>query len=134
MISVIWGPYAWKFLEAVVLEYPNCPTVVDKQNMHEFIVVFGRNLPCVKCRDHFKKFIEGNPIVLDSKKDLLIWVIDLHNSVNKELGKPVLTHEDALTKILQKNNHNYKNIIIGILVLIIVFLILFFSSCRINTI
>ena len=55
-------------------------------------------LPCAICREHYKTYLANNPLTpfLDSRKDLLKWTIDNHNSVNKMLGKPEWTEEEVI--------------------------------------
>ena len=69
------------------------------------------------------------PIQADSKLELVWWTIDLHNLVNKSTGKPILSREEALQKIISmyteypNNPEAYELLYIGILInLIIIFL------------
>ena len=56
-------------------------------------------LPCAICREHYKQHLAKNPLTpfLDSRKDLLKWTIDIHNKVNKKLGKPEWTEVEVIT-------------------------------------
>lgn len=99
----IWGPATWTLLHSITLEYPESPTTEDKENIKNFINCFGKVLPCEKCRINFKSHIEEIPLnddVLNSRKNLIKWMIDVHNSVNKMNGKKELTYHDALKNIL----------------------------------
>lgn len=127
----IWGPTTWTLLHSITLEYPENPTDDDKDNIKNFINCFGKVLPCEKCRINFKSHIEEIPLndtVLNSRKNFIKWMIDIHNSVNKLNGKKELTYHDALKTILISYNNNNnttdnKNIIIIALTIIIVILI-----------
>jgi len=132
----IWGPATWTLLHSITLAYPESPTTEDKENIKNFINSFGKVIPCEKCRINFKSHTEEIPLnddVLNSRKNFIKWMIDIHNSVNKMNGKKVLTYHDALKNILMTYNNNNsinsnwstnKNIIIITLTIIIVILVI----------
>lgn len=95
----VWGSHAWSLLHCIVMTYPLRPTPQKQKEMKEFIYSFGKVLPCKLCRKNFHHYIQKNPVVVDTRAKLRDWVIDLHNSVNQRLGKPVLTHSQALKEI-----------------------------------
>jgi len=100
----IWGPHAWIFLHSITLEYPDYPTYEDKQNMTTFINSLKHVLPCHKCRINFNEHLNKYPLtdnILNSKPNLIKWLIDIHNSVNKITNKKELSHEEALTQLLK---------------------------------
>lgn len=127
----IWGPATWTLLHCITLEYPENPKIEDKENVKNFIKYFGKVIPCEKCKINFKSHIEEIPLndnVLSSRKNLIKWMIDIHNSVNKINGKKELTYHDALKNILiacnnTNNLSNNKNIIIIIMTIIILILV-----------
>ena len=55
-------------------------------------------IPCPICREHYSQFLQQTPISpsLDRREDLFKWTIDLHNSVNKQLGKPRFTESESI--------------------------------------
>ena len=55
-------------------------------------------LPCDKCAENYKQNLIENPIDnhMESREDLMKWVVDIHNSVNKELNKEVLDYDTAI--------------------------------------
>lgn len=108
----IWGPHAWIMLHSITLGYPDNPSQNDKINMLNFINSLSYVLPCEKCRINLSKHLQSHRLddnVLSSRKNLVNWMIDIHNEVNRENNKPILTHEEALTKILEPYNHNTNN-------------------------
>ena len=124
----IWGPHAWIFLHSITLEYPDHPTNEDKQNMTNFINALKYVLPCHKCKINFNDHLQSHPLtnnILSSKSNLIKWLIDIHNSVNKLTNKKELTYEAALAQLLQLYDHkpNYVYLYIGISLLIITFCI-----------
>jgi hypothetical protein len=104
-----WGPYGWKFMHMVALAYPNSPTNEDKENYKTFFTILGNVLPCQLCADHYKQNLINFPLtdyILSSRDTLLKWTIDIHNEVNKSIGKKILDYDEAITLI--KNNYEDK--------------------------
>lgn len=94
----VWGPFYWHTIHIVALGYPKNPTYTDKKCAKEFYESFAFLLPCDVCKKHYREHLSANPLTpfLDSRKDLLKWTIDIHNSVNKALGKPIWTEEEVI--------------------------------------
>ena len=66
----IWGPNAWIFLHTITLNYPNNPTMYDKQNYKNFFVNLHSILPCDWCSKNYKHHLQKYPIdnYLNTKK------------------------------------------------------------------
>ena len=82
----IWGPNGWFFCDSICLSYPNNPTKKQKEQYNNFFNSLEYVLPCMKCRIHFKEFIERFPLndhILSHKKYLIMWLLHAHNNVNK---------------------------------------------------
>ena len=108
----IWGPHAWMFLHSITLEYPEEPTEQDKQDMIIFIKAVGNVLPCKKCRDNFKTHVQKYPLdnaALSSRKNLVKWLIDIHNCVNGIKKCRELSYEEALNTLLENYSDNSEN-------------------------
>lgn len=58
----IWGPPAWKFIDAVVSSYPVRANNNDKIWMMNFLYVIADALPCASCRANYKNFIALYPV------------------------------------------------------------------------
>ena len=100
----IWGPHAWLFLHSITLEYPDKPSEQDKRDMIDFINSLGKVLPCMKCRNNFKTHLQKYPLdnkALESKKNLVKWLIDIHNCVNGVKKCKELSYDDALNELLK---------------------------------
>ena len=95
----VWGPFFWHTIHIVALGYPKNPTYTDKKCAKEFYESLVNLLPCSVCRDHYREHLVQNPITpfLDSRTDLIKWTIEIHNKVNKTLGKKEWTLEQVLT-------------------------------------
>jgi len=94
MHSRIWGKYIWKMLHTYSYLYPENLTNEMKEMTKKFILDVQKILPCPICRNHFKSKINSSGFkFINSKKDLIKWIWEVHNEVNKGLGKPNYTKE-----------------------------------------
>jgi len=95
----VWGPFFWHTMHIVALGYSKNPTYTDKKCAKEFYESLAFLLPCSICREHYKEYLQEKPIstFLDSRTDLIKWTIQIHNKVNKMLGKPEWTLEEVLS-------------------------------------
>lgn len=96
----IWGPYLWFTLHTITLSYPDNPSYEIKRQFNDFFVGLQNVIPCPKCREHYKNHILNYPIssALDSKQHLVTWLFNLHNIVNKSLGKKEIKFEEFQEK------------------------------------
>ena len=93
----VWGNHAWKFLHCCAMAYEPSP-----ENAAAFKQMFDSlqvTLPCAKCRDNFSHELQTHPLddALQSKEALNRWLTNLHNSVNRRLGKREIKYEDVLS-------------------------------------
>jgi len=125
----IWGPPAWTFLHTVTYNYPENPTDDDKRNFYNFFMNLQHVLPCEKCKAHYTENIQKYDLSenLDSKHDLVQWLIDIHNDVNKNNDKPVWSYEKVYNKYQKMFNpsNTINNIIIFIIISIVLILLFF---------
>jgi hypothetical protein len=90
MMTSVWGPAAWHLLHTISFNYPVHPTHDDKRHYREFILSFGKVLPCGKCRENFKNTLERMPVtndVMSSRECFSKFIYRLHNDVNARLKK-----------------------------------------------
>jgi hypothetical protein len=85
-------------MHLVALGYPTEPTYAEKRAAKEFFESFTHLIPCPTCKLHYADHLKEMPITpsLDTRKDLFKWTIDMHNLVNKDLGKPQYTEADSI--------------------------------------
>ena len=93
-----WGPFFWHTMHILALGYPNTPTYAEKRAAKEFFESLQHLIPCPVCRQHYTDYLKENPLTpsLDTRKDLFTWTINLHNTVNKQLGKPEFTEMESI--------------------------------------
>ena len=94
----VWGPKFWFSLHSVSMTYPFYPDEADKHRYKSFYELLEYVLPCVLCRVNYSKNIRSHPIDkhLQDRKSLVNWVLDVHNMVNVENGKPTMTLNELL--------------------------------------
>jgi hypothetical protein len=126
----IWGPPGWKFLHYVTFAYPDKPTFDDKENYKTFFNSVGTILPCASCRgnynSHLKKFPLDNT-VLSSRQNIVLWLINIHNEVNKMYGKKIFTYDDVV-KIYFPKPFDYSQYYPIILVLVIIIICIIYKK------
>jgi hypothetical protein len=123
----LWGPHGWAFLHYITLSYPDKPTQQDKNNIITFFNSVGNVLPCEKCRynfdSHLKKFPLDNNTV-NSRYNLVNWLVNIHNEVNLMNGKKTVSFDESVQIYLNKNN-KFKWDTLIVYVFIIAFIIYF---------
>jgi hypothetical protein len=90
MLTGIWGPGMWHYLHTMSFNYPVHPTVEEKNHYRDFILSLEYVLPCGKCRKNLKKNFKKLPLKLEdmkSRKTFSTYIYNLHEVVNKMLGK-----------------------------------------------
>lgn len=93
-----WGASGWKFLHSITFQYPLKPSVNDKAHYKEFFNSLKYTLPCEKCSYHYMNHLRKYPIdgALESRDQLVRWLINVHNEVNKSLGKREYKYEEVI--------------------------------------
>ena len=96
----IWGPHLWFSLHTISFTYPLKPTPSDMNNYKIFYESLQNVIPCNICKKNYIRHLKEHPIGphLNSRKDLVYWVIDMHNMVNAETGKKILSYDNVLKK------------------------------------
>lgn len=94
----IWGPKFWFSLHSISMTYPYDPDEEDKKRYKSFYELLEYVLPCALCRINYSKNLKNYPIDrhLKNRKSLVYWVVDVHNMVNVENGKPTLTYSEVI--------------------------------------
>jgi len=102
-----WGPPLWRILHTYAERLGQYSSGILLQDERRAWINFIRSveatLPCVKCRDHFRRWRREHPVedanlyVGDSLRSWAReWLFNLHNEVNTENGKPCPTLEEII--------------------------------------
>ena len=81
------GNRTWSFLHTMAAYYPKKPNDSQKGDMQQFIVLFSKFFPCKSCAEDFQRDLKDNPPNVASRESLSVWFCDMHNIVNKKIGK-----------------------------------------------
>ena len=100
----LWGSEGWYFIHFVALNYPMNPSENDKKRYLQFFQSLEHTLPCEGCAYNFGEKIKKYPPRLENRESLFKWTVDMHNSVNRENGKPEITYEKALKEISNRKD------------------------------
>jgi len=126
-----WGPHAWIFLHSITLNYPKEPTNKDKEIYTKFFKDLQFFIPCDKCSYNYNRHLDDYPIkdALETRETMVQWLINIHNKVNKDLGKPTYTYDQVINEYtyklfnLERDDTMVYKIIIVCLIIIILCLI-----------
>jgi hypothetical protein len=126
----VWGEHGWAFLHYITFAYPDKPTKNEKESMKQLLLSLQYTLPCRKCRVHYQNNLKYLPLtekILSNRKNLIMWLLALHNKVNLQLGKKQISYNNLLQRYLNKNNNKnkYLNIIKMLFVIILIISIIF---------
>ncbi len=96
----IWGSHLWFSLHTMSFNYPLEPTKEDKESYKRFFVNLRDVIPCSVCKKNYIRHLNEHPIdgYLKNRKSLVYWVIDMHNMVNGEIGKKILSYDIVIKK------------------------------------
>ncbi|XP_074601373.1 evr1_Alr domain-containing protein Alr [Brevipalpus obovatus] len=81
------GRAGWSLLHTIAAYYPDEPEERDKKEMSSFLQSFSKVYPCPECAQDMQKDIAQDPPKLTDHQSFSRWLCDLHNKVNKKLGK-----------------------------------------------
>ena len=80
----------WTLLHMISGSFPEELTAEDRQKWNTFFVLFGQFYPCKVCSSHFLTMLkEVKPFSGSTKDELMRFVCELHNRVNRRLNHPV---------------------------------------------
>ena len=102
MSPKIWGPHAWFTLHSISMALPNKVPKETQKDILDFMRSFGGLIPCNTCKVNYKRHLSKElPPLKDNvqTRELFAkWLIDLHNVVNREIGKPEMSYEAVVEK------------------------------------
>lgn len=84
-----WGKGFWESIHFASCDYPEHPDEKEKVAFKSFFSSLQYVLPCENCREHYTTYWNEHPIdnFLETGQRLREWTLQLHNHVNKRLGK-----------------------------------------------
>jgi hypothetical protein len=123
----VFGPCFWKTIHYICIGAPKQLSIEDKRYYKLFFNNLQYWIPCDICSEHYEKNVKK--IDIDkylNENRLFEFSVDLHNIVNKMLGKREWSIDEAyqIYKFNNINNNNTFHIIIEVILGIIVILLL----------
>lgn len=96
-MNTVWGPKVWAILHRLSF-YSNRKDICAAWK--QFLKVLSNTIPCALCRKHMKEYLIRYPLVFNDmnnnniiRNNLVVWLYDFHNHVNKSLGKEIFPFE-----------------------------------------
>lgn len=85
-----WGPYMWGAIHLIALGAPDEIDTATKTAYAMFFQQLPYILPCATCARHLQENLANSPVEshLHGRETLFAWSVQLHNTVNRQLGKP----------------------------------------------
>lgn len=90
MMTSVWGPPMWHILHTISFNYPINPTEEQKKHYYKFYKNLKNILPCRYCRENLANNLKTHKLdksIMKNRETLSRWVFELHEMVNKMLGK-----------------------------------------------
>lgn len=99
--KTFWGPMIWGSMHSMAISFEKTQKgqpPLTRYAFENFITSIAFLLPCPECRNHFIDNLKLNALTdsdFESNVALFKWTWQLHNTVNKMLGKKEISFADA---------------------------------------
>lgn len=91
-----WGNISWILMHSLAQKVTENKFINCKQILIRIIFDICSNLPCPDCREHAIKLLKTSNIhKISNKKQLISFLCEFHNIVNKKLKKPTKRIEEV---------------------------------------
>jgi len=103
MGPAVWGPIFWTTMHIVTIGYPSFPTEEEQKAVVNFFESLQFMIPCPICKEHYKENLKTSPLtseVVGDKQKLIRWLFDMHNTINKQLGKSEISWREFIYSIV----------------------------------
>jgi len=97
-----WFKHYWYVFHMAAIMAPAEPSDEDREYYRVFYNVFGHSIPCeTECQpDYFRIIHSVFPFRYGNADELWMWSVDVHNEVNRKLGKRPVSYDFARQMIL----------------------------------
>ncbi|EKG01923.1 2Fe-2S iron-sulfur cluster binding domain containing protein, putative [Trypanosoma cruzi] len=83
------GHAGWDVLHTAGAVYPYKPSPLQQEAFRSFLYSWSHVYACSHCSYHMRRYLKRNPPVVTDKLALNRYLCEFHNTVNKNLAKPV---------------------------------------------
>jgi hypothetical protein len=87
------GIHTWTVLHSIAASYANYPNETEKRNFERFFNGLMHIYPSHS--SIMQKIIENTPLEHNSREELVYYICDIHNQMNKALGKKKFSCKNA---------------------------------------
>ncbi len=94
----VWGPKLWEVMHTFSFAYQPNPSNNEKQAAFNFYTSLGPLIPCKTCSQHCLEYLRDNPPRVNTRDELILWVFNFHNEVNRRLGKRLYTKQELFDR------------------------------------
>ena len=98
------GRSYWGVIHNTAAVYPDNPTEEQKQNAEFFYKYLIENFVCPDCVNHAREYMAANKPDFSSRLSLSSYFCNMHNEVNKKLGKKIHDCSSLTTKGVSHDN------------------------------
>ena len=119
MSSLEWQNYkdeyfsnVWKCLHNITFAFLTNPSKKSQLLIFNLLNIQIKKIPCSICNRHYSNYLkscDNLKTICSNKLSLVIWMIDLHNDVNKRLNKKEYSYKE----VFEIYNFNYDNCILN---------------------
>ncbi len=103
-LPAIWGDMTWKDFHFTI-EHASKDEQLTFEDLDKFVKAFFHMLACGGCIVHIFIHLSSRPLPKQKEK-WIEWGIAMHNDVNIQLGKPILSTNDAIKLMEDPLNTN----------------------------
>ena len=87
------GVHTWTVLHSIAASYANYPNETEKRNFERF---FNGLMHVYPSRSNImKEIVEDTPLEHNSREELVYYICDIHNQMNRALGKKKFACKNA---------------------------------------
>lgn len=106
----VFGPSTWKTLHYIAYGYPEIASPALQQKTLQFIDALPYLLPCEACGEHLFENLKNSPPneAVKTRDGMINYFHSLHNVVNRQLGKPILSREESEVQLFTNSGENGK--------------------------
>ncbi|CAL8461726.1 g1257 [Coccomyxa elongata] len=81
------GRATWLLLHTIAAQYPANPSKQQRKDVAALVDTLTRIYPCGECAFHFQEIVRRNAPATGNAQELQQWMCNVHNNVNRSLGK-----------------------------------------------
>lgn len=85
----------WKSLHNLSFKYSDKPSDKSQKLIFNLLTQVITKIPCVECRRHYQGYIKNYDMdnICKTRVILILWLIELHNNINKRLNKEIFPYK-----------------------------------------